>query len=120
MISAINCLNLADVQLAEIRKKCLLFTKRLLVISNSTVLRSFESFVSCSSRLFFSCCWVLAAISSFFASLNSSNVVLCSNFVASFSHNVAVHLLKKLFQYTQYFTPLTGILRDILAGSSGL
>ena len=77
------------------------------------VSQSFESFVSCSSKLSFSCCWVLAVISSFLASLNSSNVFWCSN-------SVAVHLLKKLFQDIQYFTTLTGILRDILAGSSGL
>ena len=77
------------------------------------VSQSFESFVSCSSKLFFSCCWVLAAISSFLASLNSSNVFWCSN-------SVAVHLLKKLFQDIQHFTTLTGILRDIFAGSSGL
>ena len=77
------------------------------------VLQSFESFFSCSSKLSFSCCWVLAAISSFLASLNSSNVFWCSN-------SVAVHLLKKLFQDIQYFTTLTGILRHILAGSSGL
>ena len=77
------------------------------------VLQSFESFVSCSSKLSFSCCWMLAAISSFLASLNSPNVFWCSNFVA-------VPLLKKLFQDIQHFITLTGILRDILSGSSGL
>ena len=45
-------------------------------ISNSVVVQSFESFFSCSSRLFCLCCWLLAAISSFFVSLNSSNVFL--------------------------------------------
>ena len=41
------------------------------VLANLAVLRSLESFVSCASRLFsLCCCWLLAAISSFFASLN--------------------------------------------------
>ena len=101
----------------EIRKKCLLLTKVLL--GPFQFLRSFESFVSCASRLFSLCCWVLATISSFFVSLNSSNVFLCSNSVASEAVMSLVHLLKKLLDVLkQHFTALTGILREILAGSS--
>ena len=55
--------------------------------------------------------------SSIFVSLNSSNVFLCSKLCRFCIRDIAVHLHKKLFQYTQYFTTLTDVLREILAGS---
>ena len=47
---------------------------------------------------------------------NSSNVFLCSNSVASASAISLFISTRKLLQYAQYFTTLTGILREILAG----
>ena len=51
---------------------------------------------------------VTAAISSFLASLNSSDVFLYSNSAASLTHNVALHLISKLLDVLkQHFTALT-------------
>ena len=108
-----NILNLADVQLAEIRKKCLLITNGLLgplQFCRVTIVREVREF-----RLLL--LEVVSAISSIFVLPNSSNVFLCSKSVASASAISLFISTRNLFQYTRYFTTLTGILREILAGS---
>ena len=105
------------VSCVEIRKKCLLLIKVLL--GPFQFLLSFESFVSCASRLFSLCCWGFAAISSFFCVTQFIKRLLVLQFCSIRSRNIAVHLLKKLLDVLkQNFTALTGILREILAGSS--
>ena len=112
-----TCLNLADVQLAEIRKKCLLITVGLLgplQFCRVTIVREFrllllEAFLPVlliTRGNFFNLC-----VTQFIKRLP----VL--QFCRLCSRTVDVHLHEKLFQYTQYFTTLTGILREILAGS---
>ena len=79
-------------------------------LANSAVLRSLESFVSFASGLFSLCCWVLAAISSFFVT-QFINRLLVLQFCTFCNHMSLLISSRSCFN-----TPsaLTDILRDRL------